>query len=312
MAARRGASPAIDQEQGSMSMDDKHLDSLLPRLRLDRRGFIATAAASAGYCLAAGPVMAQTAIKTDAQGLTAGWVEVPAAGGNMRAYRAAPQNKTGLATVLVVPEIFGVHEYIQDVCRRLAHRGYMAIAPDLFARQGDPSKYTEVAKLLSEVISKIPDPQVLGDLDACAKWASAHGGNADKLGIIGFCWGGRYVWLYSAHNPRLKVGAAWYGALRGKTDGKLRTAFPVDIAGKLHAPIRGAYGAEDTGITQEDVQAMRDALAKGSPAARASVIDVYPGAGHAFHADYRPSYRKEAAEQSWQRMLEWFSQHNFK
>jgi carboxymethylenebutenolidase len=292
-------------------MDDKHLDSLLPPLRLNRRGFIATAAASAGYCLAAGPVMAQTAIHTDSKGLTAGWVEVPAAGGNMRAYRAEPQGKTRLATVLVVSEIFGVHEYIQDVCRRLAHRGYLAIAPDLYARQGDPSKYTEVSKLMSEVVSKIPDTQVLGDLDATAKWAAGHGGDADKLGIIGFCWGGRYVWLYSAHNPKLKVGAAWYGALRGKTDGEIRIAFPVDVAGKLHAPIRGAYGADDTGITQDDVQAMREALSKGSAAAKGSVIDVYPGAGHAFHADYRPSYRKEAAEQSWTRMLEWFSQHNF-
>jgi carboxymethylenebutenolidase len=283
----------------------------LPALRLDRRGFIATAAAS-GFCLAAGPVMSQTVIKTDAKGLTAGWVEVPAAGGNMRAYRAQPQKATHLATVLVVPEIFGVHEYIQDICRRLAHRGYLAIAPDLFARQGDPTKYTDIAKLQADIIAKIPDAQVLGDLDAAAKWAASHGGDADKLGIIGFCWGGRFVWLYSAHDSRLKAGAAFYGPLRGKADPKLRPKFPVDIAGQMHAPIRGAYGAEDQGITQDDVAAMREALSKGSAAAKASVIDVYQGAGHAFHADYRPSYRKAQAEQAWQRMLDWFSQHNLK
>ncbi|CAM3575926.1 Carboxymethylenebutenolidase [Bordetella sputigena] len=293
-------------------MDDKHLDSLLPPLRLDRRGFLATAAAATGYCLAAGPVMAQTAIKTDAKGLTAGWVEVPAAGGNMRAYRAQPEKSApaGLPTVLVVAEIFGIHEYIQDICRRLAHQGYLAIAPDLFARQGDPTKYTEIAKLQADIISKIPDAQVIGDLDATAKWAAGHNGDANKLGIVGFCWGGRFVWLYSAHNPRLKAGAAFYGPLRGKRDDTLRPKFPVDIAADLHAPVRGAYGAEDTGITQDDVAAMREALAKGSPAAKASVIDVYQGAGHAFHADYRPSYRKEQAEQAWERMLQWFSQHN--
>jgi carboxymethylenebutenolidase len=294
-----------------MSMDEKHLDSLLPPLRLNRRGFIATAAAS-GFCLAAGPVMAQTVIKTGDKGLTAGWVEVPAAGGNMRAYRAQPQKKTHLATVLVVPEIFGIHEYIQDVCRRLAHRGYLAIAPDLFARQGDPTRYTDIAKLQADIISKMPDAQIIGDLDAAAKWAAGHGGDANKLGIVGFCWGGRFVWLYSAHDPGLKAGASFYGPLRGKADPQLRPKFPVDIAGQMHAPVRGAYGADDTGITQDDVAAMRDALTKGSAAAKASVIDVYPGAGHAFHADYRPSYRKAQAEQAWQRMLDWFSQHNLK
>lgn len=292
-------------------MDDKHFESLLPPLRVNRRGFIVTAAAS-GFCLAAGPVMAQTVIKTDDKGLTAGWVDVPVAGGNMRCYRAQPAKESRLATVLVVPEIFGVHEYIQDICRRLAHRGYLALAPDLFARQGDPTRYTDIARLQADIISKMPDGQVLGDLDATAKWAAAHGGDADRLGIIGFCWGGRFVWLYSAHNARLKAGAAFYGPLRGKRDETLRPKFPVDIAADMHAPVRGAYGAEDTGITQDDVAAMRDALAKGSAAARASVIDVYQGAGHAFHADYRPSYRKEQAEQAWARMLEWLSQHNLK
>lgn len=294
-----------------MTMDDAHFDSLNPHLRLDRRGFIATAVA-AGFSLAAGPAMAQTAIKTSADGLTAGPVRIPAAGGSMPAYRAAPQGKTHLATVLVVSEIFGVHEYIQDVCRRLAHLGYLAIAPELFARQGDPSKYTDSGKLMTEVVAKVPDAQVMGDLDAAAKWAAANGGNPDKLGIVGFCWGGRMVWLYSAHNPKLKVGAAFYGLLRPKTDPQLRPLNPVDLTGKLHAPIRGAYGGKDTVITQDDVQAMREALKKGSAAARASVIDVYPDAGHAFHADYRASYIKHDAEQAWQRMVEWFAQHHFK
>lgn len=291
-----------------MTMDEKQLDSLLPPLRLDRRGFIATAVAS-GFSLAAGQAQAQTAIKTSAEGLTAGMVHIPAAGGSMPAYRAAPRGKTHLATVLVVSEIFGVHEYIQDICRRLAHLGYLAVAPELFARQGDPSKYTEIGKLQAEVVSKVPDKQVMSDLDASAKWAGANGGDPAKLGIVGFCWGGRMVWLYSAHNPKLKVGAAFYGPLRGKTDPELRPVFPVDLQAKLHAPIRGAYGGKDTGITQDDVQAMRTALSQGDAAARASVIDVYPEAGHAFHADYRPSYRKAEAEQAWQRMLDWFKQH---
>lgn len=290
--------------------DDKHLDSLLPPLRLNRRGFMATAIAS-GFAAAAGPVNAQSVIKTSAEGLTAGPVEIPVKDGKMWAYSAAPKDKKHLATVLVVSEIFGVHEYIQDICRRLAHQGYLAVAPNLFAREGDPSKYTEIAKLQAEVVQKVPDADAMSDLDATAKWAASHGGDANKLGIIGFCWGGRIVWLYSAHNPKLKVGAAFYGPLRGKTDPQLRPHFPVDLAGKLHAPIRGAYGGKDTGITQDDVAAMRAALAKGDKAARASVIDVYPNSGHAFHADYRPSYVKEDAEQAWQRALDWFKEHKF-
>jgi len=294
-----------------MPFSNSHLDSLLPPLKLNRRGFIATAV-SGGFALAAGPVAAQTVVKTGAEGLTAGMVSIPAADREIPAYRAAPAGKTNLPTVLVVPEIFGVHEYIQDVCRRLARQGYLAIAPDPFVRQGDPTQYSDIPRILSEVVMKVPDAQVMADLDAASKWAAANGGDPAKLGILGFCWGGRAVWLYSAHNPKLKAGVAFYGNLRGRHDPQLRPRGPVDIAAQLHAPVQGAYGGKDAGISLEDVAAMREALAQGSAAARASVIDVYPDAGHAFHADYRPSYREAEAKQAWQRMLDWFGQHGLK
>ncbi len=289
-----------------MKDQDAHFDSLLPPLRLDRRGFLATTAA-AGFSLAAGPVAAQTAIATDAKGLVAGKVEIPTSDGKVPAYRAAPEGKKNLPTILVVQEIFGVHEYIQDVCRRLAHLGYLAIAPELYVRQGDPSKYTEIPKLQAEVVSKVPDKQVTADLDATAAWAAAHGGNPDRLGIVGFCWGGRQVWLYAAHNPKLKAGAAWYGQLAGDPS-ELKPKPALAIVNDLKAPVLGAYGGKDAGISQTDVDRMRVELAKGSAAAKASRIDIYPEAGHAFHADYRPSYRKAEAEQAWTRMLDWFKQ----
>ncbi|CAO3968469.1 MAG: dienelactone hydrolase family protein [Achromobacter mucicolens] len=289
-----------------MKDQDAHFDSLLPPLRLDRRGFLATTAA-AGFSLAAGPVAAQTAIATDAKGLVAGKVEIPTSDGKIPAYRAAPEGKKNLPTILVVQEIFGVHEYIQDVCRRLAHLGYLAVAPELYVRQGDPSKYTEIPKLQAEVVSKVPDKQVTADLDATAAWAAAHGGNPDRLGIVGFCWGGRQVWLYAAHNPKLKAGAAWYGQLAGDPS-ELKPKPALAIVNDLKAPVLGAYGGKDAGISQTDVDRMRVELAKGSAAAKASRIDIYPEAGHAFHADYRPSYRKAEAEQAWTRMLDWFKQ----
>jgi len=286
---------------------DSQIDSLLPPLRLDRRGFIATAVAS-GFTMAAGPVAAQTAIHTPADGLTAGDVRIPAADGEVPAYRAMPAGKTKLPTVLVVSEIFGVHEYIKDVCRRFAHKGYLAIAPELFARQGDPSRYTEIAKLRAEVVDKAPDAQVMGDLDASAKWAAANGGDPDRLAINGFCWGGRIVWLYAAHNPRLKAGVSWYGQLRGKKD-SLRTSFPIELADRLKAPVLGLYGGEDAGIPVGDVDDMQAALKTGSPAARESHIELYWEVPHAFHADYRSSYRKKEAEDGWKRALEWFARH---
>jgi carboxymethylenebutenolidase len=294
-----------------MKLQDSQIDSLLPPMSVNRRGFIAGALA-VGFSAAAGPAVAQTAIKTSAEGLTAGPVQIPVGGIQIPAYRAKPAGKTHLATILVVEEIFGVHEYIQDVCRRLAHLGYLAIAPELFAREGDPSKYTEMAKLRSEVVDRVPDAQAMGDLDATAKFAISEGGDPARLGITGFCWGGRIVWLYAAHNPKLKAAAAYYGPLRGKTDPNLRPRFPVDLAGKLHAPVLGAYGGKDGGITGDDVDAMRAALAKGDAAARASKIEIYPESPHAFHADYRPSYRKEDAELAWKRMQDWFNSHGLK
>ncbi len=289
-----------------MKDQDAQFDSLLPPLRLDRRGFLATTVA-AGFSLAAGPAVAQTAITTDAKGLVAGKIDIPTSDGKIPGFRAAPDGKKNLPTLIVVQEIFGVHEYIQDVCRRLAHQGYLAIAPELYARQGDPSKYTEIPKLQAEVVSKVPDKQVIADLDATAAWAAANGGNPDRLGILGFCWGGRQVWLYAAHNPKLKAGAAWYGHLAGEST-ELKPKSALAIVNDLKAPVLGAYGGKDAGISQADVDRMRVELAKGSAAAKASRIDIYPDAGHAFHADYRPSYRKSEAEQSWTRMLDWFKQ----
>ena len=256
--------------------------------------------------------MAQTAIKTSAEGLTAGEVMIDVAGFKMPAYRAQPAGKTGLPVVLVLSEIFGVHEYIADTARRFAKAGYLAIAPELFVRQGDAQSYGEMAKLMSEVISKVPDAQVLGDLDATVAWVAAHGGNADKLGVTGFCWGGRQTWLYTAHNPKVKAGVAWYGRLVGDSTA-LTPKHPVELAAQLKGPVLGLYGAADTGIPLDTVERMKAALAeagaKGNAAAKASEFVVYPDAPHAFHADYRPSFRKEAAEDGWKRALAWFKQH---
>ena len=266
------------------------------------------AALGVGYAAAALPIMAQTAIKTPADGLTAGEVMIDVNGFQMPAYRAAPAGKTGLPVVLVLSEIFGVHEYIADTARRFAQAGYLAIAPELFVRQGDAQSYGEIAKLIAEVVSKVPDAQVMGDLDAAVKWAAANGGDTRKLGVTGFCWGGRHVWLYAAHNPAVKAGVAWYGRLVGQVS-ELNPRHPVDVAGQLKGPVLGLYGAADTGIPLDTVDKMKAALAAGNAAAKASRFVVYPEAPHAFHADYRPSFRKEAAEDGWKQALAWFQQH---
>lgn len=266
------------------------------------------AALGVGYAAAVSPIMAQTAIKTPADGLVAGEVSIDVKGFKMPAYRAAPAGKTGLPVVLVLSEIFGVHEHIADVARRLAKAGYLAIAPELFVRQGDAQGYGEIAKLMAEVIAKVPDAQVMGDLDAALDWAGANGGDLSRVGITGFCWGGRQVWLHTAHNPRIKAGVAWYGRLVGPaTD--LTPKHPVDVAAQLHGPVLGLYGGADTGIAQDTVEKMKAALAQGNAAAKASQFVVYPDAPHAFHADYRPSYRKDAAEDGWNRALAWFKAH---
>ena len=263
------------------------------------------AALGVGYAAAALPIMAQTAIKTSADGLTSGEVMIDVNGFKMPAYRAAPAGKTGLPVVLVLSEIFGVHEHIADVARRFAQMGYMAIAPELFVRQGDAQSYGEMAKLIAEVVSKVPDAQVMGDLDASVKWAAANGGDTSRLGVTGFCWGGRHVWLYAAHNPAVKAGVAWYGRLVGQAS-ELNPKQPLDIAGTLSGPVLGLYGGADTGIPLDTVDKMKTALAAGNAAAKASTFVVYPDTPHAFHADYRPSYRKEAADDGWKRATAWF------
>jgi carboxymethylenebutenolidase len=266
------------------------------------------AALGVGYAASVLPVMAQTVVKTPADGLTVGEVMVDVNGYKMPAYRAAPAGKTGLPVVLVLSEVFGVHEYIADTARRFAKAGYLAIAPELFVRQGDAQSYGEIAKLMSEVVSKVPDAQVLGDLDATVKWAAANGGDTSKLGITGFCWGGRQVWLYTAHNPAVKAGVAWYGRLVGAVT-ELNPKQPLDVAARLNGPVLGLYGGADTGIPLDTVDKMKTALAAGNAAAKASTFVVYPEAPHAFHADYRPSFRKEPAEDGWKRALAWFKQH---
>ncbi|MFT4192517.1 MAG: dienelactone hydrolase family protein [Comamonas sp.] len=262
-----------------------------------------------GYAASVLPALAQSAIQTDAQGLESGPVTIDVDGFALRAYRSKPAGKTGLPVVLVLQEIFGVHAYIADVTRRLARQGYLAIAPDLFQRQGDPTQYTEIARLSAELVAKVPDAQVLGDLDAAVRWSASDGGNPRKLGITGFCWGGRQVWLYAAHNPAVKAGVAWYGRLQGNATPQT-PRHPIDVAGELKAPVLGLYGGADTGIPVTSINAFKDALAaSGNPAAAASTFVLYPQAPHAFHADYRPSYRAEAAQDGWQRALAWFRQH---
>ncbi len=279
------------------------LNSLNPPLELSRRGFVKTSLA-AGFAAAVLPVHAQT-IVTDSQGLTVGEIKVPTKNGEMPAYRAMPAGKTGLGTVLVVQEIFGVHEHIKDVCRRFAKQGYLAIAPELYARQGDPTKYTDIPKLVSELVSKVPDAQVMADLDATAAWAVKNGGDANELAITGFCWGGRIVWMYAAHNPKLTTGVAWYGPVARAYHAGDKTA--LDVAASIKQPILGLYGAADGGIPNDTVEKMRAALkAAGNTA---SQIVLYPDSPHAFHADYRASYRKEAAEDGWKRALAWFKSH---
>jgi carboxymethylenebutenolidase len=268
-----------------------------------RREFVVSSLAS-GFALAVQPVCAQTVITTDTQGLTAGEVRIPAPGGEIPAYRAMPAKGKNLPTILVVHEIWSVHEHIKDVCRRFAKEGYLAVAPDLYARQGDVSKYKENKEILANVVSKVADAQVMSDLDATAAWAAKNNGNAEKLGITGFCWGGRITWMYTAHNPRVKAAVAWYGPLvRSYHEGDKA---PIDLVEKVNAPVLGLYGGADAGIPNDTVERMNAALKK---AGKKSMIHLYPDTPHAFHADYRPSYRKEAAADGWKRALEWFRKH---
>jgi len=256
---------------------------------------------------AAGAV-APTVLRTSGEGLSAGRFELPVRDGTIAAYHAAPAGRSGLPVVLVVQEIFGMHEHIQDVCRRFAHAGYLAVTCELYQRQGDAAAYTDIPALLADIVAKVPDEQVLSDLDACAQWAAGQGADASRLGVTGFCWGGRLTWLYAAHNPAVKAAVAWYGRLApGHSASQAR--HPVDVAGELHGPVLGLYGGKDGSIPLSDVEAMRAALAQGPEAARRSEIVVYPEAGHAFYADYRPSYRKPDADDAWARTLDWFGRY---
>ena len=265
-----------------------------------------------GYSAAAMPLIAQTAIKTPTDGLVTGEVMVDVQGFKMPAFRAAPKGKTNLPIVLVISEIFGVHEYIADVACRFAREGYLAIAPELFVRQGDPSSYGEMARLQAEVISKVPDAQVMNDLDACLFWADAHGGNSKRLVMTGFCWGGRISWLYAMHQPKLKAAVAWYGRLEGQKT-SATPAHPIDLVANLKAPVLGLYGGADTGISLASVEGMKSALSQlagqGNAAAKESNFVIYPDAPHAFHADYRPTYQEDAAKDGWKRALAWFKKY---
>jgi len=271
---------------------------------VDRRDFLKVALGT-GFAAAALPVAAQTVVRTDAAGLTAGEVTIHVNGQAVPVYRAQPEGKSNLPVILVVSEIFGVHEHIADVARRFAKQGYLALAPALFVRQGDPARVPNIPDLMRDIISKTPDAQVMADLDACVAWAAKNGGNVDRLGITGFCWGGRITWMYCAHNPKVKAGVAWYGRLVGDTNA-VTPKHPVDIAPGLTVPVLGLYGAKDTGIPLESVEKMKAALAKGSSK---SAFVVYQDAGHAFNADYRPSYVEAAAKDGWTRALAWFKSH---
>ncbi|NQW54652.1 MAG: dienelactone hydrolase family protein [Rhodospirillales bacterium] len=278
---------------------------------LSRRNALKATATGAAlgttFALSVQPLQAQTMITTPADGLTAGVVKVKTKDGKeMDAYRAMPASGQGFGTILVVQEIFGVHAHIADLCRRFAKAAYYAIAPELYFRQGDPKAITDMQAVLREIVSKVPDEQVMGDLDATVDFAKGEG-KADiaKLGITGFCWGGRIVWLYAAHSAALKAGVAWYGRVVGDAT-PMTPKHPVDIAKDLKAPVLGLYGGADTGIPNDTVDRMRAALKAGSPAAQKSQIDTYPDTPHAFNADYRPSYRKEQAEDAWKKALAWF------
>ena len=280
------------------------LESLVPPTRFSRRGFVVTGLA-AGFALAVQPVSAQT-ITTDTAGLTAGEVRIPVPDGAIPAYRAMPASGGPFATIVVIQEIFGVHEHIKDICRRLAKLGYFAVAPALYARQGDPAKLADVSQILSTIVSKVPDAEVAADIDATIAWA--HGQKAAdtaRLGVTGFCWGGRQTWLYAVHDPGLKAAVAWYGPLAGTPDA-LRPKTVLTAVKALKVPVLGLYGAADQGIPVGDVEALKAELAS---LPRRCEIVLYPDTPHGFNADYRSSYRPAAAKDGWQRMLAWFKAH---
>ncbi|MCX4170983.1 MULTISPECIES: dienelactone hydrolase family protein [Paraburkholderia] len=282
------------------------IDSLVPHVPFNRRTFI-KAALGTGFAAAVLPVSAQT-IHTDSDGLEADEIGVRSGDTLVPAYRAQPKGKTHLPVIIVVHEAFGVHEHIADVCRRFAKLGYLAIAPNLFEREGDPSVLPTIQQIDDQIMSKVPDEQAMDDLDATVMWAGEHGGDLNRLGVNGFCWGGRIAWLYAEHNPRLKAAAAWYGRLVGAKNA-MTPANPLDLVADLHAPVLGLYGLQDKSIPQATLEQMKQAIAQGPQAGRGSQFVVYDDAGHAFFADYRPSYKEADAEDGWRRALVWFKQH---
>lgn len=274
----------------------------------NRREFLVTSILAAGtFAAAVRPIQAQTQIKTDDKGLIAGEVKIPVSDGEIPAYRAMPDTKgKKFPVVIVVHEIFGVHEWIQDVCRRFAKLGYMAIAPALYARQGEVKDLKDSREINTKIYSKIPDTESMTDLDSTVAWAAKNRGNTKKLSITGFCWGGRIVWLYAAHNRQVKAGAAWYGRLVPTPNSPvndLQPTTPIDHVKELKVPVIGFYGGLDTGIPLDSVQRMQDELKKGK--SRSEIV-VYPNAKHGFHADYRESYNKQASDDAWAKLLAWF------
>jgi carboxymethylenebutenolidase len=284
-------------------MANRHDDDE-PRAPFTRREFLVTALAT-GFAAAVRPSLTEAVIETDKAGIFADPITITAPGRTIPAYRALPAKRKKPPIVLVVEEIFGVHEHIQDVCRRLAKEGYFAIAPELFARQGDPTKLTDPKAIVDTIVSKTPDAQVMADLDAAVMFATTADTDASAIGITGFCWGGRITWLYAAHQPKVKAGVAWYGRLDGERN-ELQPAYPIDVASKLKAPVLGLYGGKDDGIPPDQVLRMQAAL---KTAGGTSEIHVYPNAPHAFHADYRSSYREADAKDGWSRTLAWFRKH---
>jgi carboxymethylenebutenolidase len=287
-----------------MDIREGELEGFVARSQWSRRGFVVTSLGT-GFALSVQPISAET-IHTDATGLEAGEVKVPVADGSIPAYRAMPDKGGPFPTVLVVQEIFGVHEHIKDICRRLAKLGYYAIAPALYARQGNPATISDIRELIDKIVSKVPDAEVMSDLDATVAYAKSTGKvDTAKLAVTGFCWGGRITWLYAAHNPDLKAATAWYGPIdRPRT--ALQPKYPIDLAGDLKCPVLGLYGAADQSIPVASVEKM-EAVCKADR--KICEIKIYPEAPHGFNADYRPSYRLEAAKDGWATMLAWFKQY---
>jgi carboxymethylenebutenolidase len=260
----------------------------------------------AGFAAAAHPVAAQTLVHTDTDGLAVGTARLTIGGQEVPVYHARPAGYDKLPVIIVVSEIFGLHEHIADVARRFAKQGYLALAPDFFVRQGDPSTIPDIPTLMAQIVRKVPDAQVMGDIDACVAWADKNGGDVERLGINGFCWGGRITWLYAAHNPHVKAAVAWYGKLVADPNPPGQPTHPIHIAPALTVPVLGLYGAQDTGIPVATVEQMTAALGEGTSD---SAIVVYPDAGHAFYADYRPSYNAKDARDGFARALAWFREH---